>query len=419
MGDHDRYVSGLLMCAREAAASLAVASTAAKDAVLLRTAEQLAARADRIKAANDEDVRAAQAAGISKAMIDRLRITDKRLDGMADALREVAALRDPVGEIISGWMRPNGLRIERVRVPIGVILMIYEARPNVTADAAALCLKSGNAVILRGGREALRSNLAIHSVIADALETVELGRACVQMVNTPDRAVVDLLLRAEGRIDLVIPRGGEELIRTVMEKSRLPVIKHYKGVCHTYVDAFADLEMAETVCMNAKVQRPAVCNAMETLLVHSAVAEAFLPRIAVKLKDAGCELRGCERSRALAADMKPATEEDWATEYNDLVLSVRVVDSLDEAVQHIATYGSQHSDAIITRDLAAAREFAVRVDSSAVFINTSTRFNDGGEFGMGAEIGISTDKLHARGPMALPELTSYKFVVTGDGQTRQ
>ena len=419
MGKNEEYVSSLLARAREAAASLAVTSTAAKNFALLQAAEHLASGADRIKDANEKDVRSAEAAGISKQMIERLRVTDKRLSEMCEGLRRVAALRDPVGEVISGWVQPNGLRIEKVRVPLGVILMIYEARPNVTADAAALCLKSGNAVVLRGGKEALNSNLAIHAAMAEALEAAGLNRACVQMVDTPDRDVVDLLLRAEGKLDLVIPRGGEGLIRTVMEKSRVPVIKHYKGVCHTFVDAAADLDVAETVCMNAKVQRPSVCNAMETLLVHAAVADEFLPRIAAQMAEASCELRGCDRSRALVAGMKPASDEDWATEYNDLVLSVRVVDSIDEAIRHIAEYGSQHSDAIITRDLAAAREFAARVDSSAVFINTSTRFNDGGQFGMGAEIGISTDKLHARGPMALPELTSYKFIVTGDGQVRE
>ncbi len=418
MAGHEEYVAGLLSSARRAATSLAMASTAKKDAALLEAADGFLAQADRLKAANEEDVKAAQSAGLSKAMVDRLRLTDKRISDMAEGLRVVAQLRDPVGELIGGWVRPNGLRIEKVRVPLGVILMIYEARPNVTADAAALCLKSGNAVILRGGKEALRSNLAIHAVFADALAAVGLDRGCAQMVETPDRAVVDILLRAEGKIDLVIPRGGEGLIRAVVEKSRVPVIKHYKGVCHTFVDRTADLDMAEKVCINAKVQRPAVCNAMETLLVHSAGAQEFLPRIAAGLKEAGCDLRGCEKSRQIVSDMTPATEEDWFEEYNDLILAVRVVDSLDEAIEHIAKYGSQHSDAIITADLSSAREFADRVDSSAVFINTSTRFNDGAQFGMGAEIGISTDKLHARGPMALPELTSYKFVVYGEGQVR-
>ena len=419
MADLEGYVSSLLSDAGAAATSLATASTAKKDAALVKAADAFSEQAERLKAANEDDIAAAEAAGLPTAMIDRLRLTDKRIQAMADGLRTVARLRDPVGEIISGWVRPNGLRIEKVRVPLGVILMIYESRPNVTADAAALCMKSGNAVILRGGKEAIRSNKAIHAVLAEALAAAGLDRRCVQIVDTPDRTVVDLLLQAEGKLDLVIPRGGEGLIRAVAEKSRVPVIKHYKGVCHTYVDAAANLDLAEKVCLNAKLQRPAVCNAMETMLIHATVARLFLPRVASRLKKAGCELRGCEKSRKIVSDIKAATEDDWPAEYNDLILSVRVVDSLDEAIEHVARYGSQHSDAIITRDLKAARAFAARVDSAAVFINTSTRFNDGAEFGMGAEIGISTDKLHARGPMALPELTSYKYVVTGDGQVRE
>ena len=419
MADIETYVSELLTNAGKAARSLAVASSAKKDAALLKAADGILASADKLKSANAEDIAAAEKAGISTAMIDRLRLTDKRITGMADALRTVAALRDPVGEVISGWRRPNGLEISKVRVPLGVILMIYESRPNVTADAGSLCLKSGNAAILRTGREAIRSSQAIHAVLSDALEVAGLDRNGIQLVNTPDRAVVDLLLKAQGRIDLVIPRGGEGLIRAVVEKSRIPVIKHYKGVCHTYVDAAADLDMAEAISVNAKMQRAAVCNAMETLLVHADVAEEFLPRVCAALAKAGCELRGCDRSRAVVSDMKAATEEDWSEEYNDLILSVKVVDSLEDAVEHIARYGSKHSDAIVTRDLNAARAFTAAVDSSAVFVNASTRFNDGGEFGMGAEIGISTDKLHARGPMALPELTSYKYIVTGDGQIRE
>ena len=419
MSDHEAYVADLLARAGKAEKTLAVASTALKDAALLEAADGLVARADELKTANAEDIEGAEAAGISKAMIDRLRLTDRRIADMADGLRSVARLRDPVGEIITGWTLPNQLQINKIRVPLGVILMIYEARPNVTADAAALCLKSGNACILRAGKEAIRSSLAIHAVIADALEAVGLDRDSAQLVNTPDRALVDLLLKAEGKIDLVIPRGGEGLIRAVTEKSRIPVIKHYKGVCHTYVDIAADLDMAASVCMNAKVQRPSVCNAMETMLVHAAVADEFLPRIAARLKAAGCEVRGCERTKKIVPETMSATEDDWDAEYNDLILSVKVVDSLDDAINHIAAYGSQHSDAIITRDLQTAREFSARVDSSAVFINCSTRFNDGGQFGMGAEIGISTDKLHARGPMALPELTSYKYIVTGDGQVRE
>ena len=419
MGENESYVSTLAENARAAAAGLGVASEAMKNEVLLKAADDIEKEADALKAANELDIRAAESAGLSAAMVDRLRLTGKRIAGMAEGLRTVARLVDPVGEVISGWRRPNGLEIRKVRVPIGVILMIYESRPNVTADAAGLCLKSGNAVILRGGKEAIRSNLAIHGIIADAAEGCKLGRNCVQMVNTPDREVVELLLGAAGKIDLVIPRGGEGLIRAVTGMSRVPVIKHYRGVCHTYVDEAADLDLAERVCVNAKVQRAAVCNAMETLLVHAAVAEEFLPRICGALKDAGCELRGCGRSRAIVPGMKEATEADWDEEYNDLILAVKVEDSPDEAIKHINRHGSQHSDAIITRDIECAREFEARVDASAVFINCSTRFNDGGEFGFGAEIGISTDKLHARGPMALPELTSYKYIVTGHGQIRE
>ena len=416
--ENEAYVSRLVENARAAATELGVASRAAKNAALLKAADEIEARADELRAANGKDITGAEAAGLSAAMIDRLRLTDARISAMADGLRTVARLDDPIGEVLAGWTRPNGLRIEKVRVPLGVILMIYESRPNVTADAAGLCLKSGNAVILRGGKEALNSNLAIHAVLSDALAGCGLERGCAQMVNTADRGVVNLLLQAEGGIDLVIPRGGEELIRAVTAQSRVPVIKHYKGVCHTYVDEAADLGLAERVCVNAKVQRPAVCNAMETMLVHAAVADSFLPRVCAALKEAGCELRGCERSRALVPGMKEATASDWDEEYNDLILAVKVVASLSEAIAHINTHGSRHSDAIITRDLEAAREFTARVDASAVFVNCSTRFNDGGEFGFGAEIGISTDKLHARGPMALPELTSYKYVVTGAGQTR-
>ena len=419
MSEQQSYVDDLLRRARAAAAELGVASTASKDAALLKAAEGIEAARDTLQSENEKDIEGARSAGLSDAMVDRLRLTEKRIAGMADGLRVVASLRDPVGEVMAGWTRPNGLEIRKVRVPIGVVLMIYESRPNVTADAAGLCLKSGNAVILRGGKEAIHSNLAIHRIIADALEACGLNPDAVQMVNTPDRAVADLLLQAEGRLDLVIPRGGEGLIRAVAEKSRVPVIKHYKGVCHTYVDAAADLGMAERICLNAKLQRPAVCNAMETLLVHADAAAEFLPRIARPLTEAGCELRGCEKTRAILPDLTPAGEEDWSSEYNDLVLSVRVVGSLEEAIEHINTYGSQHTDAIITRDIESARSFTARVDASAVFVNASTRFNDGGEFGFGAEIGISTDKLHARGPMALPELTSYKYVVTGSGQIRE
>lgn len=418
MTDLKSYVDELLANAARASQSLARASTALKDEALRAAGDGLTANAASLKQVNEKDVKSGKAAKLSPAVVDRLALTDKRICGMAEALRTVASLRDPVGEVISGWTRPNGLRIQKVRVPIGVLCVIYESRPNVTADAASLCLKSGNAVILRGGSESIHSNIAIHAIISKAIEASGLDKDSVQLVNTTDRAAVDLLLAAEGKIDLVVARGGEGLIRAVMEKAKMPVLKHYKGVCHTFVDESADLDMAEKVCLNAKLQRPAVCNAMETMLIHSAIAKRFLPAIAKKLSEAHCEMRGCERSMKLVPGMKPATEEDYYTEYGDLILSVKVVDSVEEAIAHITKYGSKHTDAIITENIAAAERFTGEVDSSGVFVNCSTRLNDGGEFGMGAEIGTSTDKLHARGPMGLEELTSYKYIVQGDGQIR-
>lgn len=412
------YIAAVVKQAKESARILACALSKQKDEALAHMADGLLARRDELKAANQKDIASARAAGLSSALIDRLTLTDSRIQAMADGIRTIVSLRDPVGEVIDGWMRPNGMRIQKVRVPIGVILMIYESRPNVTADAAALCLKSGNAVILRGGKEALNSNLTIARILTEALKAAHLPAHAIQVIETPERQAVDYLLKASDFIDLVIPRGGESLIRAVVEKSTIPVIKHYKGVCHVYVDEEADLEMAERIAMNAKVQRPAVCNAMETLLVHEGIATRFLPIIAKKMRDAMVELRGCERARQIVPDMMPATEEDWYTEYLDLILSVRVVSSLDEAIAHIAKYGSAHSDAIVTNNVRKAMEFVNRVDSSAVFVNASTRLNDGGEFGLGAEIGISTDKIHARGPMGLTELTTYKWVVFGNGQVR-
>jgi len=324
-----------------------------------------------------------------------------------------------VGEVLDGWERPNGLKLHRVRVPLGVVAMIYESRPNVTVDAGALCLKSGNASILRGGKESLHSNLAIHKVIAKALEQAGLDRNCIQLVETTDRAVVSGLLKAQGRVDVVIPRGGKGLIKAVVENSTIPVIKHYEGICHVYVDEYADLDMARSICCNAKVQRPGVCNAMETMLVHSSVSKEFLPPMVEQLHDAGVEVRGCERSiEACPAIGVAATDEDWVTEYLDLTLSVRVVDDLDAAIAHINNYGSQHTDSIVTQDYSRAEAFVAGVESACVFVNCSTRFSDGGEFGLGAEIGISTEKLHARGPMGLRELTSYKWVAHGSGQIR-
>ena len=416
--DVTSYVQRLVSAAKQASRSIASASSQAKDDALMAMADGLVAAKAQLQEANERDLAAARKAGLSSALIDRLTLTDERIEKMAKGVREIVALCDPVGEVIDGTVRPNGLKIERVRVPIGVVGFIYESRPNVTADAAALCIKSGNAVILRGGKEAIHSNVAVHEVIADALESAGLGRDCVQMVNTPDRAVVDALLKADEYIDVIIPRGGEGLIRAVAEKATMPVIKHYKGVCHVYVDADADLDMAETICMNAKTQRPGVCNAMETMLIHEAVAEEFLPRIAAAMRAEKVELHGCEECRAIVTDMAEATEENWSEEYLDLILDVKVVASVGEAIEHIAKYGSAHTDSIVTRNIAAAQKFLDEVDSSTVLVNASTRFSDGGEFGLGAEIGISTDKLHARGPMGHRELTTYKWIVRGNGQIR-
>ena len=413
-----RYVEEVVKGARRAAPSIACATTARKNAVLEAMACGLDAARAELKGQNRRDLDAGREAGLSDAMLDRLALTDKRIDEMVHGLRTVATLADPVGRIIDGWTLPNGLKVQKVRVPIGVICVVYESRPNVTADAAALCVKSGNAVILRGGKEAIRSNLAIHRCLAAACEAEGLDRGVVQLIETTDRAAVTELLRADQYVDLVIPRGGKGLIRTVMEISTIPVIKHYEGVCHTYVDARCDVEMALRICENAKCQRPGTCNAMETLLVHEDVAEEFLGRMAPIFRERGVELRGCERSRRIVPDMAQATEEDWRTEYLDLILSVRVVSGVEEAIEHINTYGSQHSDAIVTDDLATAQLFLDRVDSAAVFVNASTRFTDGAQFGLGAEIGISTNKLHARGPMALEELTTYKWTIIGTGQLR-
>lgn len=381
-------------------------------------AKAIRERAESILSENRRDMEKAKKAKHPPAFLDRLLLDEKRVDQMAKALEEIAALPDPVGEVMEESVRPNGLRIRKVRVPIGVILMIYESRPNVTAEAAGLCLKSGNAVILRGGSEAARSNAALAGILREALSREGLPEAAIQVVPTASRAAVGALLKMDRWIDLVIPRGGEKLIEAVRRKSRVPVLAHGKGVCHVYVDEAADLRMAEEIAFNAKVQRPGVCNAMETLLVHRKIAPSFLPGMIRRYREAGVEIRGCPQTRRLAPSVKPAKESDWSTEYLDKILSVKVVDSLPEAVDHIRKYGSAHSDSIVTGDEAAARRFLSEVDSAAVFWNASTRFSDGGEFGMGAEIGISTQKLHARGPMGLRELTSYKFVVVGSGQVR-
>jgi len=402
-----------------AARELARLSTRRKNAILEAMAEELEARRATIREINQAEVKAARETGLPPAMCDRLELTDKRMDSMIRGLRNVIALKDPIGTRISRWIRPNGLVIQKVRVPIGVIAIIYESRPNVTADTAVLCVKTSNAVILRGGKEALKTNRAIVDAMVEGGRRRGLPEHAIQFIDTPDREAIRELVQLVGRVDLVIPRGGEGLIRSVVEMARVPVIKHYKGVCHVYVHEKADPEMALRIVENAKCQMPSVCNAMETLLVDEAIAESFLPRCAQLLRSRGVELRGCERSRQIVPDMQPATEEDWYAEYCDLILAIRVVPGIDEAIRHIETYGSHHSDAIVTSDPVAACRFTEEVDSAAVYVNASTRFTDGGEFGMGAEIGISTDKIHARGPMGLEELTSYKYVVLGTGQIRE
>ncbi len=415
----ENYINQIVKNAKAASRIIASANTAKKNAALNYIAEGIISSAALLKSENEKDIVAAQKAGLSDAIIDRLLLTDSRIKGMADGVRQIISLSDPVGQLISGHTRPNGLQIQKVRVPIGVIVIIYESRPNVTADAAALCLKAGNAVILRGGKESIHSNIAINKILTSALEKEGLDNRCIQLIEIIEREAIDYLLKADQYVDVVIPRGGEALIRTVVEKSTIPVIKHYKGVCHTYVDEFADLKMAEEICFNAKVQRPATCNAMETMLVHEKVAQEFLPNIWKKLQDAQVEIRGCTRTCAILKNIKQATDEDFYNEYLDLILNIKVVNSLDEAIAHMAKYGSNHSDAIVTDKVANALRFTKEVDSAAVYVNASTRFTDGYEFGMGAEIGISTDKLHARGPMGLEELTSYKFVVFGNGQLRK
>ncbi len=414
----DRIIA-LARAARAAVPRLSQAGTAEKHRALQAMADRLRDQRQEIRRANALDVQAAESAGLSPALIDRLALTDRRIDEMIASVEAVIALPDPVGEVIRSWRRPNGLEIRKVRVPLGVIGIIFESRPNVTTECASLCLKSGNAVILRGGAEAFRSNQALGEALAAALRESGLPEAAVSVVPVAEREGVDALLQLADLIDVLIPRGGEGLIRKIAETSRIPVIKHAKGVCHVYVDEAADLAMAQTIAFNAKCQRPATCNAMETLLVHERVAPAFLPPMIRQLQEAKVEVRGCERTRALAPGVIPATEEDWPAEYLDLILAVRVVRSLEEAIEHIRRYGSAHSDAIITRDAARAEQFVSAVDSAAVYVNASTRFTDGFQFGLGAEIGISTDRLHARGPMGLEELTTYKYVVHGTGQIRQ
>ena len=404
--------------AKKAAGKLAITSTAIKNKAMLAMAQALLDKQEEILAANAIDMENAAAKGMKASMLDRLKLTPERIAGMAEGLEQVAALPDPIGNIVGGSRLANGLTVTKVRVPLGVIGIIYEARPNVTADAVGLCLKSGNAVILKGGSEAMQSNLTIAKVLSDAAETVGIPEGSVQFVDTSDRQAVTDLIHMNGLVDVVIPRGGAGLIKTVVMNATVPVIETGAGVCHTFIDASANVEMAMKICYNAKVQRPSVCNAMETLLVHKDAAEKFMPPMLAKYFEAGVEIRGDERVQAFSDKVVPVTEEDWSTEYGDLRLSVKIVDSLEEAMEHIAKYTTYHSECIVTEDYENARTFQLGVDAAAVYVNASTRFTDGFEFGFGAEIGISTQKLHARGPMALPELTSTKYLINGNGQVR-
>ena len=404
--------------AKKAAGKLAITSTAIKNKAMLAMAQALLDKQEEILAANAVDMEAAAAKGMKTSMLDRLKLTPERIAGMAEGLEQVAALPDPIGNVVGGSRLANGLSITKVRVPLGVIGIIYEARPNVTADAVGLCLKSGNAVILKGGSEAMQSNIAIANILSEAAEAAGIPEGSVQFVDTSDRQAVNDLIHMNGLVDVVIPRGGAGLIKTVVMNATVPVIETGAGVCHTFIDASANVEMAMKICYNAKVQRPSVCNAMETLLVHKDAADKFMPPMLAKYFEAGVEIRGDERVQAYSDKVVPVTEEDWSTEYGDLRLSVKIVDSLEEAMEHIAQYTTYHSECIVTEDYENARTFQMSVDAAAVYVNASTRFTDGFEFGFGAEIGISTQKLHARGPMALPELTSTKYLINGNGQVR-
>jgi glutamate-5-semialdehyde dehydrogenase len=416
--DLKKELTHIAQNAKGACGFLSGLSSDVKDTVLNEMAAALIARKSAIIKANKEDVSAARRSSLSKALVDRLLLDEKRVEGMAGSLRALTGLPDPIGQVINAWQRPNGLWIHKVRVPIGVIAIIYESRPDVTADCIGLCFKSGNSVILRGGSEALHSNLAIYQILSGVIKKHGIPPGCVNMISIKDRKAVDALLKLNDYIDLVMPRGGEGLITHVARTSRIPVIKHYKGICHVYVDEWADLNMAEKICFNAKVQRPGVCNAMESMLVHHDVAARFLPGMVRKFKEAGVQVRGCPITKRAVKNIRLATEKDYRTEYLDLILSVKVVHDLNAAIQHINTYGSHHSDSIVTDNYEHAFAFVKRVDSACVYVNASTRFTDGYQFGLGAEIGISTDKLHARGPMALEELTTYKYIVFGNGQIR-
>ena len=412
-------VQAKAQAAKQAAAKLAVTSTAVKNAALLAMAAALEAQQAEILAANERDMTAAAAKGMKSSMLDRLKLTAERISGMADGLRQVAGLADPVGNVIDGKTLPNGLHITKIRVPLGVIGIIYEARPNVTADAAGLCLKSGNAVILKGGSEAMESNKTVAAILAQAAEGAGIPAGSIQFIDTSDRQAVQDLIHMNGLVDVVITRGGAGLIQAVVRNASVSVIETGAGVCHTYVDKDADVEMAMKIAFNAKVQRPSVCNAMETLLVHKDIADKFLPMMLMMYNSSAVEIRGDEAVQEYSGQVHPVTEEDWSTEYGDLRLSVKIVDSIEEAMAHIAKYGTGHSECIVTNNYQAAQLFQYTVDAAAVYVNASTRFTDGNEFGFGAEIGISTQKLHARGPMALPELTSTKYLINGNGQVRK
>jgi len=405
--------------AKEASRFIGNASTDLKNRIILKMAEYLKQKKDMLIKANVVDIKNAEKKGLTKALIDRLTLTEKRIDEMVKGLEEIVSLPDPVGEITKMWLRPNGMLVGRMRVPIGVIGVIYESRPNVTVDVTGLCLKAGNSVVLRGGSEAINSNIALVEILKEALKKEKMHEGVVSYIDIPEREAVLEMVKLEGLIDLIIPRGGEGLIRTVTENSRIPVLKHYKGVCHVFVDREADLSMAEEICFNAKVQRPATCNAMETMLVDEAIAKKFLPKMLKRFKQAGVQLKGCPKTKKIYPEVMDVTEEDFYKEYLDLILNVKVVKNIDEAIEHITKYGSAHSDTIVTQNYSKAMRFLREVDSSAVFVNASTRLNDGYQFGLGAEIGISTDKIHARGPMGLEELTCTKFIVFGSGQLRQ
>ncbi|OGW13075.1 MAG: glutamate-5-semialdehyde dehydrogenase [Nitrospinae bacterium RIFCSPLOWO2_12_39_16] len=405
--------------AKAASRKLSNISTKIKNDSLIAMADLLEERTSFIVEANLKDIKYAKGKKLSPAMIDRLTLNAARIKDMSKGLREIVALPDPVGEVVRMWRRPNGLQIGKIRTPLGVIGIIYESRPNVTADAASLCIKSGNAVILRGGSEAINSNIAIAKVLSEGGSSKGLPDNSIQLIDVPEREAIFEMLKLDAYIDLIIPRGGHSLIRSVVENSTIPVIKHDKGLCHVYIDSEADLEIGEKIAFNAKVQRPSVCNAMETLLVHKDVAGSFLPSMIKRFKDANVEIRGCQRTKAIVSDIKDATDDDWDTEYLDLILSVKVVDSIDDAIEHITRHGSMLSEAIVTKNYNNAWKFLREVDAASVFVNASTRFTDGGQFGLGAEMGISTQKLHCRGPMGLEELTSTKYIVFGDGQIRE